>query len=197
MRTDEGYIKFNLQWEENPFEFSDPDFLSLNSCRQNLFELGLIGSYPDGIGFGNISIRTKNNEFIISGSETGNYKSLLKDHYALVTDFDIKRNFVHCIGQIKASSESMSHAALYKANKAINAVLHIHHKKLWDKYLNKFPTTDKTAEFGTPELAFEIGKLSKIAEGIIIMGGHPEGIIIYGSNINEALNRTIYLYNTN
>jgi len=195
-KANEGYIKFNLNWEEKPFNFTDNDFLSLNSCRKKLFELGLIGAYPDGIGFGNISIRYNKNKFIISGSETGNFKNLSKEHYALVEDYNLKQNSVHCIGLTKASSESMSHAAVYDSNPNINAVIHVHHKKLWGKYLNVFPTTDSKAEFGTPEMAFEISRLAISNNGIIIMGGHEEGIIGYGENLNETTNKILNLYNT-
>jgi len=195
-KANEGYIKFNLNWEEKPFDFTDNDFLSLNLSRQKLFEMGLIGAYPDGIGFGNISIRYKKNKFIISGSETGNFKNLSKEHYALVEDYNLKQNNVHCIGLTKASSESMSHAAVYDSNPDVSAVIHVHHKKLWGKYLNILPTTDSKAEFGTPEMAFEISRLATSNNGIIIMGGHEEGIIGYGENLNETTNKIMNLYNT-
>ena len=186
IKIDEGYIKFNLSWEEKSFDFNDHDFIKINSCREKLFNLGLIGAYPDGIGFGNLSVRYNKNEFIISGSSTGNFKTLSKDDYSLVKDYDILKNSVRCEGLTKASSESLSHAAIYESNININAVIHIHNKEMWDKYLNDLPTTDKKAEFGTPEIALEINKLANNSSGIIIMGGHQEGIISYGKSINEA-----------
>ena len=195
VKPDEGYIKFNLNWTEKEFNFSDQEFNLINSYRTKLFELNLIGAYPNGIGFGNISIRTNNNEFIISGSATGNFKKLEKKHYSLVTNFDIKNNQVTSKGLTKASSESLSHAAIYMSNKDINSVIHIHNQKMWDKYLNNLPTTNKKAEFGTPELAFEIQKKIENSNGIIIMGGHPEGIISYGQTIEEAYNLLLKYYN--
>mgnify|MGYP000406659349 CR=1 FL=1 len=89
----------------------------------------------------------------------------------------------------------MSHAAIYQTNKSVNAVLHIHHETLWNQLLNVLPTTDKNAEFGTPEMAFEIARLAKTNNGIIIMGGHPEGIISYGENLQNAYNLLINQYN--
>ena len=187
MKPDEGYIKFNINWNQNQFDFTDKDFQNLNHYRDKLFELGLIGAYSDGIGFGNLSVRYNKNQFIISGSATGNFKNLSKDHFALVTDFDILKNNVHCIGLTKASSESLSHAAIYNSNPEVNAVIHIHHKDMWDTYLNDLPTTNKKAEFGTPEIALEIAKLANLPSGVIIMGGHPEGIISYGKTLNDAI----------
>ncbi|OFX88160.1 MAG: hypothetical protein A2W99_10550 [Bacteroidetes bacterium GWF2_33_16] len=193
----EGYIKFDLQWEKANFIFPDKLFLEMNLFRKRLFDLGLIGMYSDGIGFGNVSIRIGDtNLFIISGSATGSIPNLSKENYSLVTGFDIDKNTIYCQGNTAASSESMSHAALYKSNQKINAVVHVHHKKLWEKYLNNLPTTPKNAEYGTTEMANEIKKLANASEGVIIMGGHEEGIVSFGTTLEEATNRIIKLYNT-
>lgn len=187
MRIDEGYIKFNLNWTEEDLEFKEHDFLNINSCRKKLFELGLIGAYSNGIGFGNLSIRHNNlGGFIISGSATGNFKNLSKKDYSLVQDYNIDKNLINCIGLSKASSESLSHAAIYESNEDVNAVIHIHNNDMWNKYLNNLPTTDIKAEFGTPKIALEIKSLANQSSGIIIMGGHPEGIISFGKSMNEA-----------
>ena len=193
----EGYIKFDLQWEKKSVDFPENILSELNLFRTELFDIGLIGMYPDGIGFGNISTRIANtDQFIISGSATGQLRTLTKEHFSLVTAFDIEKNTVICEGQIAASSESMSHAALYKSNHNINAVVHVHHNKLWSNHLNKLPTTPKNAEYGTPEIANEIKKLAHVSVGIIIMGGHEEGIVSFGTNLEEAANRIIKLHNT-
>jgi ribulose-5-phosphate 4-epimerase/fuculose-1-phosphate aldolase len=193
----EGYIKFDLQWDKKSVDFPENMLSELNDFRTKLFNLGLIGMYPDEIGFGNISIRFGNNDqFIISGSATGQLRTLTKEHFSLVTGFDNEKNTIICEGQIAASSESMSHAALYKSNHNINAVVHVHHKKLWEKYLNNLPTTPKNAEYGTTEMANEVKKLAHVPEEIIIMGGHEEGIVSFGTNLGEATNRIIKLYNT-
>ena len=186
MNPDEGYIKFNLNWKEISFDFKDQDFIYINSCREKLFKMNLIGAYPNGIGFGNLSIRYKKNEFIISGSATGNFKHLSKEHYSLVKDYAISKNSIHCEGLTKASSESLSHAAIYESNLNVAGIIHIHNKDMWNKYLYELPTTDTRAEFGTPEIAAEIQRLANHDSGMIIMGGHPEGIISYGKSLNNA-----------
>ena len=196
IRPDEGYIKFNLDWNQEEFTFDDNLFKQVNFYRKKLFDLNLIGIYADeGIGFGNISNRLYNNQFIISGSATGEFTDLKKEHYAVVTEFDISKNKVSCKGLTKASSESMSHAAIYSSNLKINAVVHVHHQQMWNKYLNVLPTTDNNAAFGTPEIAYEIQRLAKNESGIIIMGGHPEGIISYAETVEKAYNIIIKYYN--
>ncbi|HAF31031.1 MAG TPA: rRNA adenine methyltransferase [Bacteroidales bacterium] len=195
MVANEGYIKFYLSWEKKAFDFKDHDFHQINLCRDKLYKLDLIEAYLDGVGYGNLSIRYHNNEFIISGSATGNYNMLSKEQYALVREFDLDKNSVRCDGLIEASSESLSHAAIYKANKSVNAVIHIHHKRMWEKYVNILPTTPQNAEFGTPEIAYEIAKLIVRDSGIIIMEGHPEGIISYGKSLIEAETILMNYYN--
>jgi hypothetical protein len=195
MNIDEGYIKFNIDWEETQFDFNSNDFTELNKCRDNLYKLNLIGAYENGIGFGNISKRIIDNQYIISGSATGNFSQLEPKHYAFVENYDLNKNQVNCKGLTKASSESLSHAIIYESLKKVNAVIHTHNLKMWQAYLNKLPTTDKNAEFGTQEMALEIKKILKSDSGIIIMGGHKEGILCYGKSIQETKELLISYYN--
>jgi L-ribulose-5-phosphate 4-epimerase len=183
---DEGYIKFNCEWVKSKLNF---DISIMNHWRDNLFDLKLIGAYDNGIGYGNISVRTDDG-FVISGSTTGNLRKLNIGHYSKVIAYDFNKNFLKCVGPIKASSESMSHAAVYESNPKINAVIHVHNLDLWTKLLNKVPTTSKNAKYGTPEMAYEIKKLFKetkvFNKKIFVMKGHKEGIFCFGNDLNEA-----------
>ncbi len=185
---DEGYIKFKCNWTKA--ELND-NLKKINEWRNKLYKLGLIGAYNDGIGFGNISIRLGNsNQFIITGSETGNYSKLNKDHYTKVIDFDFEKNQLICEGPVKASSESLTHAAVYTVNKEAKAVIHVHNIKLWDQLKNKVPSTPKSVEYGTPKMAYEVIRLVKETdvkkEKIFVMLGHKEGIVAFGKDLNEA-----------
>ncbi len=185
--SDEGYIKFNFDWIKTPLP--DLNLNNLFAWRKRLYDAKLIGSFPDGIGYGNLSIRYKKNQFIISGSATGNFPIVDSSHFTLVEEFDINRNWLKCKGLIAASSESLSHAAIYLANPSISAIIHTHNKQFWNKFLDKFPSTFPEAKFGTPELAINLQKIVKNErqnEGIIIMSGHQDGLIFYGSFLNRA-----------
>ena len=46
-------------------------FPELDAARTTLHDAGLIGVYPSGIGYGNVSLRLAGNLFLISGSGTG------------------------------------------------------------------------------------------------------------------------------
>ena len=165
---------------------------ALCEWRQLLHEAGLIGMYEDGIGFGNISVRdTPADEFIITGTATGGVPQLSPQHFTRVVDYDLEGNSITCRGPVKASSESLTHAAFYEASRSIQAVIHIHHRYLWDTYLNVLPTTSKEVTYGTPEMAAEVGRLLSLNAGqsgkqLVVMGGHDEGVMVYGSSLSQA-----------
>jgi L-ribulose-5-phosphate 4-epimerase len=186
---DEGYIKFNCQW----IKAAPPppaSLVEINAWRSKLYGLGLIGAYPNGIGFGNVSIRAQANSFIITGSATGVFETLDETHFVLVTDYDLVNNRLTCHGPIAASSESLSHAVIYECSPETNCVIHIHNLEMWRRLLGKVPTTSETVPYGTPEMAEEIRRLfleTDVAEEkFLVMGGHEEGIISFGKNPTEA-----------
>ncbi len=188
---DEGYIKFNCEWIKDKPRLTNK-LVEINKWRDKLYTLGLIGAYDNGIGFGNISIRLKKNTFIITGSATGNLHTLNENHYVLVNKYDFAKNSLTCKGPIKASSESLSHAAIYGCSSDTNAVLHIHNINMWEKFIDKLATTNKDISYGTPAMAKEIKRLF-IESGVnnekmFVMGGHKEGIISFGKNLEEAGN---------
>jgi len=195
----EGYIKFRCNWDKRPISIDESLYSILEQSRKKLYDLNLIGMYPDGIGFGNISVKVDESNFVITGSATGQYPSLDISQYALVTSFDIQENTISCSGLTKASAESLTHAAIYQAIPEVNAVVHIHHLELWEKLLNHFPTTSSEIEYGTPEMANAVGILASETQDknykIIVMGGHREGILVFGQSLEEATNQIISTYN--
>ena len=186
---DEGYIKYQCYWDKIS-TITEADITELNSWRDRLYQLGLIGEYDNGIGFGNLSIRLPHSQqLIISGTHTGGIPHLTAQHYTKVTDFDWHKNYVVCKGEIKASSETLTHAAIYVAEPTVNAVVHVHHLQLWRKLLNKVPTTNPDCAYGTPEMATEIIRICQHSDRqpkIIVMSGHSEGILTYGRDLTEA-----------
>ena len=195
----EGYIKFQCNWKQKEIRIPENLYLSLDKKRKHLYELCLIGMYPNGIGFGNISVRLKGRTFIITGSATGKLDILDQSHYALVSEYNFPNNSISCKGLTKASAESLTHAAVYEALPKVGAVVHIHCLGLWEKLLNNYPTTSKQIEYGTPEMALAVQSLAagvrKSDEKIIIMGGHREGILAFGKNLEEATAQIINIYN--
>jgi L-ribulose-5-phosphate 4-epimerase len=195
---DEGYTKFDLDW--NRCEL--PEFAEISDLcrwRRVLFDEGLIGIYRDvGIGFGNISARIGSSpEFLISATQTGHLADVSIQHFALVSNVEFDRNRVTCRGALPASSESMTHAALYRTSKAINAVVHVHSEHLWQALLGVIPTTSGNIAYGTPAMAAEFSRIHSDTDfrstGVAVMGGHDAGLISIGETVGEAANRILSL----
>lgn len=192
--TDEGYIKFDCDWTEGPPP-ADELIVELNASRRRLFELGLIGFLADEqVDFGNISIRGPTpSQMIITGTQTGHLPHLSAEHYARVTACDIDGNRVACEGAIKASSETLTHAAIYALSATIQAVIHVHSAALWEQFLGKIPTTAADTAYGTPAMAREFQRLYRETglpeTRIAAMGGHPGGLISFGASLRDAENR--------
>lgn len=156
-----------------------------------MHEAGLIGSHPDGVGFGNISVRDNPaHHFLITGSMTGHIKELGPEHFTRIVKYDFDRNRVSCQGPITASSETMTHAAFYHASRGINAVIHIHNAIMWNRYKGVMPTTTEEVTYGTPEMAYEVIRLLRMKDRpnkqLLIMGGHQDGVLAYGSTLGQA-----------
>lgn len=193
MMHNEGYIKFEAKWKPTA-PLRGADIAELNYWRQMVYTWGLIGAYPDGIGFGNISRRwDAAGRFLISGSATGNIETLDARHYCIVQMADPAQNLVHCEGPVIASSESMSHAVIYQQCPEVGAVVHAHHRMLWERWMHRLPTTDASVSYGSPEMAAEIVRLLRESElrqqGVFITAGHEEGIFAFGRDLAEAVRR--------
>lgn len=186
----EGYTKFAVHLTDGDLP-ANPALERLNQVRTELHDLGLIGVLPDGIGYGNVSVRQNGSDkFIISGTATGAKRVLAFTDYCLVDSFNILRNEVFCTGRIAASSESMSHGSVYQANPAVTCVIHIHSRKVFDFMLeNGYPRTSELAAYGTPRIAEETVQLVREAgspQGVFVMAGHQDGVIAYGPDIESA-----------
>lgn len=205
---DEGVIKFECNWTQAPLPEADA-VLQVVQFRNTLFKDGLIGVYPDGIGFGNISLRVPtvastegnvshqsaapgdgSNQFVISASQTGHIEEATAEHFSLVTEYDIAANSVRCIGPLKASSESLTHAMIYEIFPDATGVIHVHHNSDWQRLQGMIPTSRGAVSYGTPEMAREVKRLAREENlgdaGIFVMAGHEDGILSFGCTLQEA-----------
>ena len=172
-----------------------PDWEKLNNARGSLHQLGLIGTYPNGIGFGNVSMRNSGLEFIITGTATGGIPILRERDYCLIQSFELEKNQVRAMGRTKASSESMTHGAIYSAKESIHSVIHFHNRKIFDSMLldGTVPKTPKDVEYGTPQMAIAMDHIVRQSGencGFFVTEGHDEGVFAYGPSIEDALEQT-------
>ena len=184
------YVKFTGERTNGKLAPFD-GFAELNAYRRKLRELRLIGVDSHSVGFGNLSVRdgaTKN--FYITGSGTGGITELTLVDCAKVVAYDFERNWLRYEGSTVPSSESLTHAAIYESDPNAGAVIHCHQRDLWLALLNHAPTTSKAAQYGTPEMAYEIMRLFRVTDvhtkRILAMAGHEGGVITFGRDLEEA-----------
>ena len=189
IHRDEGYIKFSFAHEAAPAP-AHPRLHDLMRIRDDLHEWELIGVLPDGIGYGNISTRIEGTpKFIITGSGTGLKFPVAPVHFCEVVSFDIDHNRVVCRGPLPASSESMSHGAIYAARPDARAVIHIHDRVMFRMLIREgAPRTPADAAFGTPEMARAVGRLAAGLPPVacLVMAGHEDGLIAFGPDPQSA-----------
>ena len=199
MKEQEGVIKYNLNHHNTPLD-RNISLSEINAWRTLLFKLELIGQIEgryDGYGFGNISQRipqsttSKKIPFIISGTQTGSLESLSTHQYCIVLEALPNKNSIKSAGEIKPSSEALTHASVYEQDTFIQSVIHIHCPEIWDNTdkLN-LPYTSADIPYGTPEMANEVKRLLKASgtkhTGIFSMLGHKDGIIAYSDSMEKA-----------
>lgn len=190
----EGYVKYHNQHNLGPSPVTELSvenaaqglaFIELEALRTRLHDQGLIGQYPNGISFGNVSLRL-DASFLISATASGAARELGPDGYSRVLSYSFAENSVTSCGPLPPSSEALTHAAIYEGSENVRCVVHIHSPELFDSLQAKgCRSTPPSAAFGTVPLAQALLALVKAnpVEGICISLGHPEGIIFYGPSV--------------
>jgi len=188
--SETGSVKFKC--EQVPIEISRfAGFAELNKYRRKLLDLGVMGVDANGIGFGNLSVRDgRTARFYITSSATAGIVEPTPADYAKVVAYDFAKNWLRCEGSRVASSESLTHAAVYQSDPTARAVIHCHDIILWSALLDKAPTTPKRVEYGTAEMAYAVQRLFEITDvktrKIFVMAAHDGGLVTFGKNLQDA-----------
>lgn len=183
----ESGVKFQCEHIQRAIE-TFPGLGELIECRQELFARRWIGADENGISFGNISVRDDGTRrFFITGSATGAKAEIAVADCAHVTDYDFDRNWLRCEGLVIASSESLTHAAVYSSSRELRSVIHIHDFPLWRRTPGSVRSTGANVEYGTPAMAREVSRLIGNENGLLRMGGHAGGFIAFGRSVREAM----------
>jgi len=193
----EGVVKYTAQHETARLTFP-PEMGELMSWRRQLRALELIGADPQGIGYGNLSIRLyASPTFLITSSQSSGLTEVDQQHFARVTVVDLDKNLLRSVGERPPSSEALTHAALYQVNGAIRAVVHVHSNAIWAAWRDRLPTTKDDVLYGTPEMGYEMLRLHKRkalgGQGVIVMGGHQDGVIAFGPSVGDAAGEILKL----
>ena len=194
----EGVTKFDLA-----FAPSAPppqrQIAELIGWRMIFWRIGLIGQDParyGGVGFGNVSQRLPAKRgsplrFAITATQTGALPVLTAQHFAIVTACDPARNRIEARGPLPPSSESLTHGMLYRLDRSIRFVFHVHSPDIWRQAGPlKLARTRRDVAYGTPAMAAEVKRLLRGSafrrSPILVMGGHEDGVISFGRSADEA-----------
>jgi len=198
MAETEGVIRYQLDYRPGRLP-PEADLAGLFRWFSRCRDRRLIGREPGlyaGLAYGNISVRTFRG-FIISGTQTGGKPRLTPDDLAWVEDLSPEHNRVRAGGPARPSSEAMTHGQIYLELPAVAAVIHAHSPVIWRRaQALGMPMTPAEAAYGTPEMADEVKRLlgaTRDSEGAFAMGGHEDGIVTYGPDMDSAGNRMLDL----
>jgi hypothetical protein len=200
----EGVTRFEVMHVTHPLDerLLGETARTLAAWREILARLGLLGRDPgryEGLGYGNVSARISplggaprgQRRFLVTGTQTAGRSGITLDDFCVVERWDLARNQVHSAGLVPPSSESLTHGAIYDIAPAARVVLHAHVPEVWrSARALALPATRPTALNGTPEMALEVqrlyreGTLSSL--GILVMGGHEDGVLTFGASAAEA-----------
>jgi len=195
--SDEGATKFSCRLRDTA-PLPESDWRDLNEWRHTLAVLQVLGEDAHGVAFGNLSQRRpRTHQFIITGTQTAGLALLDERHFAEVLSFDLERHALECRGPVLPSSEALSHAAVYESDRRVAACLHVHHADLWHALLGKVPSTSREGGCGSLKMARDILQLFSDARGhddavrVIVMGGHPDGLLFIGETLVGAGQRLL------
>jgi len=193
----EGVVKYTVRHVTTRLALP-PEMPELFSWRRRMRELQLIGEDAQGLGYGNISIRLyASPRFLITGSQSSGLIAVDQRHFAEVSVIDLDRNSLRSKGESPPSSEALTHAALYQVRSSIRGVVHVHSHAIWTAWKDRLPTTKDDVAYGTTEMAYEMIRLHKrnaLADlGVIVMGGHQDGVIAFGRSLADAAGEILKL----
>jgi ribulose-5-phosphate 4-epimerase/fuculose-1-phosphate aldolase len=190
MSEQEGVVKYSLEFKKTK-PICSTCIEQIESVREDLYTLHLIGAYEDGLGFGNISLKKENSQsFVITGTQTGHKEHLHKEDYSLVerVDFDIFTTYAS--GAREPSSEAITHACIYNLDSKIKAIIHVHNEKLWRYMLQNDFISTSDVEYGSLEMVKDIQNIYKDLDALqnstFVMKGHFEGVFVFGKSLQEA-----------
>lgn len=169
---------------------------TLGTLLEQARALGIVGRDPgrnpryDGLAFGNVSTGTGAEAgFWVSATQTADLAVLEPDMAVRVEAWSIDANRVDARGRRMPSSETLSHAAIFEARGSRpTTVVHGHAPRLWALAdALELPVTDPAAANGTIAIARAVRALAIDEAGLIVMGGHRDGVLAYADSGPRAI----------
>ena len=189
----EGVIQFAYELTDGAVPEDFAHRAELTAWRSILRQLDLVGQDPsryEGFAYGNVSVRVKDGEFIITASQTSGENELLDEHLVHITACNIERFWVDAVGAEPPSSESVTHAMVYAADQRVNCVLHIHNPEIWQASETlKLPSTPAEVQYGTTAMASAVAQLLATYQSrpmVFTTLGHEDGVFACGHSPRDC-----------
>ena len=192
----EGTIQFAYALEAPAVLLVDAGVLArLQGWRAVLRRLGLVGQDPDrygGLGFGNLSVRDPGvtEQFVITASQTGGLPRVEDQDLVRVVQANAERFWVDAQGHQPPSSESLTHAMIYRADPAVGWIFHVHSADIWaDAASLGLAETPAEVPYGSPAMAGAVAALlrSHAARPVIfVTQGHQDGVFACGADADST-----------
>ncbi|MFH1234788.1 MAG: class II aldolase/adducin family protein [Candidatus Diapherotrites archaeon] len=179
-------IKYDIDLQKGKRETKHADEL-IKWCKA-FYARGLVSC--GGNVAGNLSTRTEKGFLITPGGQK--LGEIVSGQLVEIVEIDEKAHKLKAIGIQNPSSESFLHAAIYKARKDVNAILHGHNERATaDPKKFGVPETEREQPYGTLELRDEVLKILG-KNRLVQMKNH--GFIAMGRDIEEAGKIALGLY---
>lgn len=193
MSGTEGVIQFDYSLAPGNPGLAASRFAELGAWRSVLRDLDLLGEHPDrygGHGYGNLSCRDSQSGFVITASQTSGREQLRQSELVRVTGVDADGFSVDAVGARPPSSESLTHAMLYRADESVQVVFHVHSPLIWNhREALALPVTPAEVPYGTPAMATAVAQLmSAVAQRPLLFAtaGHEDGVFAAGASAGDC-----------
>lgn len=192
----EGTIRFAYALTAPEGPVADPVLLdTLQAWRAVLRRLGLVGQAHgryDGFAFGNLSVRDPGRpaEILITASQTSGAEGLEDADLVRITHCNPERFWLEAQGHQPPSSESVTHAMVYRARPDVNWVFHAHSPDIWHRAeVLGLPCTSAEVPYGSPAMAEAVtGVLSGQPDRPMAFAtlGHEDGVFACAASAADA-----------
>lgn len=192
----EGSIRFAYSLQPPQGPVAPPHVLErLRGWRVVLKRLGLVGQEAGryrGLGFGNLSARhpERPGEFFVTASQTGGVPDLEDADLVRISHCNPARFWVDAVGHQPPSSESLTHAMIYRADPDVAWVFHAHSPEIWERAeALSLPTTPDDVPYGSPAMAHAVADLLAARDArplAFVTLGHRDGVFACGPTAREA-----------
>jgi len=151
-------------------------------------EKGLAPPYPGG-SYGNLSFRTKDNSFIITGTCIGLKNTLDDSCFTEVVLCDLQKKVISLKGMREPSSESFMHYLIYSNRPDVHAVFHGHNALITQHAAALgIPETLEKTSYGTVDLAESVLKILDKHSFIVIK---DHGFVSMAGSLQQAGNEAL------